>query len=189
MRQPANVRAIICTFLSFGIACPQWAFAFETVKSPASLKPGSSYTIPVDPQISDVALASNGKLRGVLLTAQGNPVANSPVVFAQSGKLVAQTETNREGEFEVTGMEPGIYQIASYAKSQNVRIWDASQANPVGTKKGIVHVMPEELIRGNAFDGTGPLMTALTNPLLIAGLAAASVAIAIAVVQDDDDAS
>lgn len=173
-------RTVLATVAVVGMTVPQVGLAARAIE----------HQIPVDQQIENVRMSGVDTLRGAIVDPAGKPVVGATVVVGQAGKVVAEATTNADGEFEIGSLHSGVYQIASHAKSQNVRLWHKTDAAPVGTKNGVVHVMPENIARGNGkFNGNGPLLNALSNPYLIAGGIAAAIAIGVAVSQDDDDAS
>jgi hypothetical protein len=150
--------------------------------------PGS--TIPVKPQIEDVALGVSGTLQGAIVDNSGKPIRGASVVIAQAGKVLQEAKTNQEGRFEFSGVRQGVYQVASHAQAQNYRTWQPEGAPP-HAKKGVVHVMPEELVRGGEpVFGGGGLSSIVTHPLLIAGVVVTTaVVIGAVALSDDDDAS
>ncbi len=161
----------------------------------------TSAGIVVESQIEEVALQAGGKLSGVVVDTAGKPIAGTPVVVGQAGKPIAELTTDREGKFEVAGLTDGHYQVATYAKVQNYRVFN--QHAPVQAKEGIVHVMPEQIARGQVGEPIPgsygpaygnlppaqphrPLVHAIMNPILIGGLIAGAVAIGVAISEDDD---
>ncbi len=175
MRINSMVRGFVVALTCFGVVAPQLQAAGATAAVTAE-------GIPVRTQVEDVALQSNGELRGAVVDVNGKPVASAPVAVGQSGKVVAELQTDAEGRFAVTGLKTGTYQVASYAGVQSYRVWNA-EAAPAKAKQGVIHVLPEGVARGQ--NNRSPLIRALTNPLVLAGGVAAAVAIGIAVTDDD----
>lgn len=200
MKNPSKAcRAWVLGLVSVGLISSPVANAETFVKKTPT-------GIQVDEQIEEIRLSSGGRLSGVIVDGSGKPIKGTPVVVGQLGKPIAQLITDAEGRFEVTGLSDGHYQVASYAKVQNYRVYNA--AAPANAKEGIVHVMPEQIARaqmsgdvvpepipgsyGPAYGNLPPanphrpLLGAIMNPILIGGLIAGAVAIGVAISEDDD---
>lgn len=148
--------------------------------------------IPVQTAVESIGLDSSGSLHGMVVDPNGQPLAGIPIVVGRQGKLVAEFETDTDGKFIVPGISPGLYQIVSHAKAQNYQIQTAASYTQ-HTKRGVVHVMPRDVVRGNECQDCDngrlsrrPLYECLTNPaLLVVGIIVGGV-VAIAL---SDDAS
>jgi hypothetical protein len=103
--------------------------------------------IAISTEMQSILLADGQTLRGAIVDSAGQPVVNVPVVIAQCGKVLHQTQTDEEGRFVATKLSPGVYQVASPVKAQNYTLVNASVNQ--GTKQGIVHVMDDQLLRAN----------------------------------------
>jgi hypothetical protein len=172
MRISKQIRAFVVALTCMGIAAPQVALANPNVST-------NDAEIPVVTQIEDVSLQAGGVLRGAVVDPNGKPVANTPVAIGQNGKLLHEIQTDAEGRFEVAGMSEGTYQIASEAKAQNYRLWQASA--PAQSKEGVIHVLPHGTARGQ-----GGVVRVLSNPALLTVLTVAIVTITVISIDDGD---
>lgn len=139
--------------------------------------------VPIKRTVEDVVL-KDGALRGALVDKAGHGVADAPVLIGQEGKKVAELRTDAQGRFEFEGAKVGTYQVVSHGAAGSYRVWDATNA-PKTVKQGIIHSVDPEVARGAH---SGGLLKFLTNPLVLAGVIAAAIAIPLAL-DDDDDAS
>ncbi|QDV68365.1 hypothetical protein Poly24_20740 [Rosistilla carotiformis] len=157
--------------------------------------------IQVSQSIKNVRLAKTGALRGAIVDQNGNPVAGAPVVVGQQGKIVAELNTAADGRYELATATPGVYQVASYAGVQTIRV-HADNA-PADSVDGVVQVIDQAGISRGQCCAAGPscpgcdqcsgnrfglLKRVATNPLTWAVVIAAAIAIPLAL-DDDDDAS
>ncbi|MCA9234375.1 MAG: carboxypeptidase regulatory-like domain-containing protein [Planctomycetales bacterium] len=147
---------------------------------------------------SDVALAAGGELVGQLVDAQGAPLANAPVSIQSQGREVVQATTDAQGQFRITGLKGGVYEIVAPGHYQAYRFWAPRTAPPAATA-GVLMVADGDLARAQYGAGApcapckpGPFGTAMgwvaQHPLLTAGIVAAAIAIPLAI-DDDDPAS
>ncbi|MCA9230061.1 MAG: carboxypeptidase regulatory-like domain-containing protein [Planctomycetales bacterium] len=131
----------------------------------------------------DVALHEGGVLLGQVVDAQGGSVAGAPVSLYSGGKEVARTESDVAGKFAVSGLQGGVYQVAS-AQGQDVyRLWNAQTAPPAA-QRGMMLVSNPDIVRGQGpFGGIANWVS--QHPIITAGAVAAAIAIPLAL--DDDD--
>ena len=134
--------------------------------------------------VRDVALQSSGVLHGQLLDAQGAPQAGAEVTAIQAGKTVAVARTDRAGRFLLADLSGGVYELRAPAASGVYRLW-APRTAPPAAQDGVLLVSSNDVVRG--FGGPGEGWGFLANPLVLAGIVAAAIAIPLAL--DDDDAS
>jgi len=163
----------VCVALAcLGIVIPQAALA-QTIELP----------IPAPPaQMADIALAPGGVLNGQVLDRQGIARAGARVILYRTGGEVARTTTDAQGRFAINGLPGGIYRIATPAGSGVFRLWAPGTAPP--TAPGAALVIDGGLTqRGEAGGG---LLGTLSNPLVMAGLAGAAIAIPLATSGDED---
>ncbi|MCA9197868.1 MAG: hypothetical protein KDA87_10035 [Planctomycetales bacterium] len=154
--------------------------------------------------VRDVALQKDGVLRGQLVDMQGSPQANEPVVVYIKGKALGRTLTDPQGNFAFGEIKGGLYQLATKGSSGVYRIWQHELAPPAASPA--LMLVQGEAIRGQCgtdCGGTcdmccrgqgggvynGLIMNTLSNPWVVSGAVAAGVAIPIAELADDDDAS
>jgi hypothetical protein len=149
----------------------------------------------------DVALSDGGTLVGQLVDAQGAPLANAPVALLVGGKEVVRGTTNERGEFTVTGLKGGVYEVAAPGYQGIYRLW-APRTAPPAANQGMLMVAQGDFVRGQYGCPTGacptgcgsggPFASAMgwisQHPIMTAGIVAAAVAIPLAI-DDDDPAS
>ena len=136
-------------------------------------------------QIRDVALDTSGTLTGFLIDPQGQPEAAVPVMIHEGKRRIAIVETNARGQFRVTGLKGGVYQISSPKGTALFRLWKNGTAPRKASEYAIV-VIDAKVVRGQSpmrlFGPGGSLM-----PLGIGLGIAAAIAIPVAVHNADND--
>lgn len=148
-------------------------------------------TVEAAPQVSaeakaerlkpvDVSLAEDGKLRGVLLDSQGEPVVDQQVVIYRDGEEVASSKSNGEGAFELDGIKGGLLAIASEEGGGMFRVWTSHTAPPSAKDVAVVY-HDASIVRGN-----GP-RSWIKKPVLIGAAIAGAVILPIAL--HDNEAS
>jgi len=173
MKTSKTFRAIIVALTCTGVCLPHRSIAAETM-----IVEG----IPVSKKVEDLSL-QNGLLVGGLVDASGRGVENAPVVIAQQGKPVLEMKTDSEGRFAAAGLKPGVYQVVSHGGLNNYRVWEEGSA-PATAKKGVIHRVDPEVARGGS---SNPLLSFLANPIVLAMIVAAAIAIPLALDDDDND--
>lgn len=154
------------------VAVPQVSFAAQPV------------SVQQQEVVQDVSLAKGKVLSGQIVTSNGQPRSNVPVILGQKGKQLAKTTTNENGQFQFQGVPSGMFHVSAGAKGGMYRIWSEHTAPP-SAKTGVLIVNNETVVRANLGDWWGSLSSA-RKALLVAG-GVAAVAVPIAVAQDDDD--
>lgn len=97
------VRHLIRTHLQQGVARP----AEPTAHDDSGVSGDDvNFEIDADGQVKGIAIqpAATGQA--------GIPLANLYVAFIRDGQVVAQTQTDAQGNFTVTGVAPGLYSLA-----------------------------------------------------------------------------
>ena len=136
--------------------------------------------------VRDVALQSPGVLHGQLVNAQGAPQAGAEVAAVQEGNAVAVARTDQAGRFMLANLSGGVYELRTQTASGVYRLW-APRTAPPAAQDGVLMVSGENVVRG--FGGQNGGLGFLANPLVLAGIVAAAIAIPLAIANDDDDAS
>ncbi|QDS88636.1 hypothetical protein EC9_28270 [Rosistilla ulvae] len=137
--------------------------------------------------IQDLALDQAGNLNGSIVDVAGQPVQGATVVIGQQTEHVTTVKTNERGEYSVQGLNPGVYQVASFAGLRTFRVWNADNA-PKDSVKGVIDVTDTNTYRGQRGGGEGLLLRLLKSPLVWTAVIAAAIVIPLAL-DDDDDAS
>lgn len=136
-------------------------------------------------KVFDVAISKHGKLIGQLVTTAGQPRAQAEVVAVSHNKVVAKTQTDARGVFQLPVPAAGVYQISLAERTITIRAWKAELAPP-STRESLLCVTQDGTMRGQSHMHHG-LGSLLTNPLFIGLGIAAAVAIPIAIDEIDDD--
>ena len=166
----------------------------------------------------DVALTSQGELSGVLVANSGRPVGNVEVGLLCGSNLVSLATTDGQGKFAFEGVRGGSYRLAAVGSVHIVRAWAANTAPPVARPAAVI-VVDGDVIRGQeacgcgaevgCCDGVGcgkppgrgrlvrrssPNRQRLSrwmraNPGIVLAGVAAAIAVPIAFIASDDDAS
>ncbi|MBC8351317.1 MAG: carboxypeptidase regulatory-like domain-containing protein [Planctomycetes bacterium] len=135
------------------------------------------------PIIRDVALQPGGVLNGQVLNEQAVAQGQAKVAVVYKGKPLTVTETDKEGRFVLTGLEPGVYELHLAQGGGAYRAWAPRTAPPVA-EQGVMLVQDSRVVRG-LHQGGGHFGW-LANPWVLAAIVALAIAIPLAV---DDDAS
>ena len=136
------------------------------------------------PRAVDISLSQNGVFSGKVVDAQARPVEKAEILFRQSGKQVAKVSTSRNGDFDVTGLTPGVYQIVVLPdRTLTVRVWNKRSAPPVARPELLI-VIGDDTIRGQRRIGE---LLPLENTVVVGGMVAAAIAIPIAIANSSDD--
>jgi hypothetical protein len=135
-------------------------------------------------QITDVALGNGGVFAGQVVDSQGVPLAGTDVVVLRNGTAIQQAKTDANGQFSVSNLKGGIYQVVTNRSNGTYRCW-ASQTAPPSAVPAALVVANNEVVRGSL--GNGGWFQFLGNPWVIAGGVAAAIAIPLAL--DDNGSS
>lgn len=166
----------------------------------------------------DVALTSQGQLSGVLIDGSGGPVGNIDVGLLRGSSLVSLATTDGQGQFVFKGVRGGSYQLATVGSVHIVRAWASNTAPPVARPAAVI-VVDGDVIRGQEACGCGAgvgccdgvgcgdpvgrgrlvrrsspnrqrfLRWMRANPGIVVTGIAAAIAVPIAFIASDDDAS
>ncbi|MCG8450893.1 MAG: carboxypeptidase-like regulatory domain-containing protein [Pirellulales bacterium] len=149
----------------------------------------------------DVALQNGGVLVGLIVDAQGVPVAKSPVSVRLAGKEAARGVTDQAGRFAVANLKGGVYELTTAGHVGVYRLW-APRTAPPASQQGLMLVSQPDLVRaqncgccvgcgsqvgcGCGVGGGGGILGWMADhPVITAGAIGAAIAIPLAV----DDAT
>jgi len=155
-------RGFVVVLACFGLLIPQVALGANPVAGGVAI---------------DVALEGGGVLSGTVVNADGVALVGTPVVLLQNGREIASATTDDQGQFKLTGVRGGVYQIATAAGGGIYRLWAPGTAPPSAEQAALV-VAGDDVVRGQF--GSGALGL-LSNPWVIGGFFAAAIAIPLAV--------
>jgi hypothetical protein len=128
------------------------------------------------PNVSDVELDGAGRLRGLVLDAQGIPLAGARVMVCQGTREMVAVTTDGLGRFAVGPMRGGSYLLKSGGQGKTIRAWRSMTAPPLA-KPLAVMIVGDGIVRGQM-----PLEDFFaSDAVVVAGLVAAMIAIPIAV--------
>lgn len=133
------------------------------------------------PVIRDVALQPGGVLNGQVLNEQAVAQGQTKVAVVHKGKPLTVTETDQEGRFVLTGLEPGIYELHLAEGGGAYRVW-APRTAPPAAEQGVLLVEDSRIVRGR---NNGGQFGWLANPWVLAGIVAAAIAIPLALSNND----
>ena len=123
------------------VVTPSGAFADDpAVMARPNVKPPMA--------VRDVQLDAAGTLHGQVVTPEGAPLAGTRIVLGQFNKPVGESSTDKDGNFALTGVRGGTYELRSAEASAWVRVWTADSAPPAATK-GALLVSKRDTVRGN----------------------------------------
>lgn len=105
-------------------------------------------------EVTDIALAQGGTLRGQVVDGQGIPQAKSNVTVSHKGQKVSTVRTDADGRFAVAGLKGGVYTIATTKGAGAVRLWTAETAPPAAHNQLLV-VNGSTVARGQLGGGIG----------------------------------
>jgi hypothetical protein len=94
----------------------------------------------------DIKLTTAGDLTGRVVTAEGKAVDGAAVTISQNNKPVAKTISTASGEFKVTGLKTGLYQVSAGQQAQFVRVWPQDVAPPAALAQATIVQSP--VVRG-----------------------------------------
>jgi hypothetical protein len=141
--------------------------------------------------VVDVALGTNGSLRGQLLDRQGQQLPVSKIQIT-NGHQTWNTYTSEEGYFRLEGLVGSTYQLQAAGQVHIVRAWAEGTAPPHALKALLI-VHDNRVVLGQHC-GTplcGSAISAakhpLANPFILGGLIAAAIAIPVAIHNSNDD--
>jgi len=120
----------------------------------------------------DVVLAPGGVFQGQVIDTNGRPCEGLPVSLAQQSELTATTTTGTSGQFAIGGVRMGLSVVKAGQTQTIYRVWSRDTAPPSARDAAMVLTGPPA-VRGQQ----GPIGYWLSNPFVIAGIAAAAVAI------------
>ena len=119
------------------LAVPQaMVFAAE---APAT-KPAKQQTV------KDIKLSDAGELTGRVVTSEGKAVDGAAVTISQNNKPVGKVVSTASGDFKVTGLKTGLYQVSAGQQAQFVRVWPQDVAPPTALAQATIVQSP--VVRG-----------------------------------------
>jgi hypothetical protein len=125
--------------------------------------------------VPDVRLYEGGVLYGQVVNEENAPVSEADVVLRAAERQLATAKTDRSGRFAFRGLQSGVYRMSTTAGEGVYRVWNADVAPPAAGPQAI---LVSYTVRGQC--GMHTFRNLMANPLVIAGIVAAAVAIPVA---------
>lgn len=116
-------------------------------------------------QVADLVLAEGGMLRGIVVDGSGIPMIKTEVVVMRGGEVAGKTNTDLLGQFSVSGLRGGVYQVVAGQGGATLRLWDAKAAPPSARLAALVvgspHVVRGQLPFRKAYYSDAFILTAI----------------------------
>jgi len=181
MRLFRAIRGLLVVLATFNIVLPT-----RTVVAAAQ----RAQQLNVRKDLVHVALGKNGQMQGQLVDPQGKPLADHPVAIydarrAQPNpKPIAEGRTDAKGRFTFHELRPSAVIVVADDSVAVCQCWNSNLAPP-SAKQDILLVTDGKIERGQS--PIGELLFA--NPIIMALLIIAAIAIPVAIHDAQDDAS
>jgi hypothetical protein len=94
----------------------------------------------------DIKLTTAGELNGRVVTAEGKAIDGAAVTISQNNKPVAKAISTASGEFKVSGLKTGLYQVSAGQQTQFVRVWPQDVAPPAAVAQATI--VQSAVVRG-----------------------------------------
>lgn len=179
--------------------CAIWALTFCVAILPSQSSTAFAADQEVRVPVRNVELTAQGKVVGVLVNAQKQPLSGKTLaVHTKAG--IEKTLTDSRGRFTLASAKGGPCKIVVDERAYVCRLWQAGTAPPKAlTAVGLVHG-PDHIVRGQNYDDcgdgcgdTGGRFGALGGisggQLLGLGLLGGAVTAIVIAANNDDDAS
>ncbi len=136
-----------------------------------------------DHRVPDVRLDAGGQLQGMVVDGQGHGLPEAQVVVSRVGDSPRQvTKTDADGRFTVGNLKGGTYCLRVSEGTSLCRVWTPGAAPPSAAHS--ILVVNDRLIQR----GQRPIRELfVSDPILVATLVTAAIAIPIAVHKSRDD--
>ena len=122
--------------------------------------------------VVDLVLSADGRAHGWLLDSQGQAVEGAIVILRQGRSDVLKTMTDQTGQYELTGITSGTYQLQAGNQGRVIRVWDAATAPPAA-RPHLTLVCEASVIRGQS----GYQAALYDDPGRLAGLGMVGIAL------------
>lgn len=177
MRIQNWLRSCVLTLAVAGLLVPQGAVAVE---------PSQKTTAEARIAIGDLALQPGGVLRGQVVDPQGAPVAASRVALMQQGQLIADTQADHHGQFQLAGLKAGVYQLHTAHGFAICRLWTPGCAPPAARPQALI-VSGPEIVRGSL--GGGNPLSFLGSPWVLGAIVVTAISVPLAIAKTQGEGS
>lgn len=165
MRLIRGFRAVTVTLACLGCLLPAGNLPAAPPQNAATPKP----------VLQDVRLTQQGTLAGQVLDVNGQPVKQQLIALVQTDKALAETRTDAAGRFAFKQLRAGVYYVTDGRIALGCRVW-TNQAAPPAAQPQVLLINGAEHVRGQQ-----PISQLFVNPLVIALVIAAAVAVPLAI--------
>lgn len=118
-------------FLRIGVWFPVWLAVAGVCTLAVAAPDGAN-------EMKDVAMGADGQIHGQVVDAAGAGVPSIPVSLHMYNKEVATATTDKDGQFAVSGLKGGVYEVKGPQTSGEFRIWHADAAPPNAAEKVVL---------------------------------------------------
>jgi hypothetical protein len=87
----------------------------------------------------DISL-TNGILAGSIVNRSGDGLQGAEVIIKKGDVEIARTNTDGTGQFTVTGMKAGVYQVSAGHTDREFRVWSEKAAPPAAVGRALMMV-------------------------------------------------
>lgn len=120
-------------------ACRKLAHAAIVLACVGMIVPnGAMAAGPAKTGVADVALATDGRLVGQVVSAEGRAIDGAVVTVRRSGHELVQAVTDKSGQFAVSGLDAGVYEVAVGQQVAAMRVWSADAAPPAARDRAVL---------------------------------------------------
>jgi hypothetical protein len=137
------LKGLAVSLACWGLVCPAGLMAAD--KAPAKNAQKAAV-------VGDIALGKGGTLTGQVVDGQGRALDGAAVTISKDGKELARTVTSKEGNFSVTGLRGGTYELAAGQTKGLYRCWSEKVAPPAAKAQALL-VSSKNTIRGQGYMG------------------------------------
>ncbi len=123
----------------------------------------------------DVALSSDGLLRGVVVDPAGKPQAAVALWIENQGMWLPAGTTKPDGTFQIAGLRGGVFRLATPSNLAVLRVWMPGTAPPGAAEAAVVVTKP------GVTRGQRPISELFFGDPIVVGLALAG-AIAVPII-------
>lgn len=159
MRCPARLHTALVSIVALGLLAPPQVRA----EGQASVPAAPATTPASEPLVVDIALQDGGALTGSVVAKDGTCAAQETVYVLQQGTVVGTCQTHASGDFAMTGLTGGVYEVRWANGVTLCRLW-APQTAPPSANSNLVLTANALVVRGQT--GTpSPGRSLLKGPL------------------------
>jgi len=119
--------------------------------TPLRARAGGPPKDPADNSFGRDVMLFESTLVGKYVNASGAGIKDMRASIRQAGKEVASAITDAQGNFHISGLQTGVYEVIIGCRSEFIRVWDADAAPPKANRWA--QIVRDGHLRGNG--GTG----------------------------------